>query len=120
MWKTQKKAIFLPSWLFSLPFQERLVFSWIAFPSFHIWPKIFLVGLSSLSMLQFSFLVVVVLFLHQRIPEIICLCNILEVLLLHKFFIIFKKNCGIFHISAQNIDCKYLLELPPHRGGSYV
>ena len=27
------------------------------------------------------------------------------------------KNSGSFHISAQNIDCGYLLE-PPHRGGS--
>ena len=27
------------------------------------------------------------------------------------------KNSGIFHISAQNIDCGYLLE-PPGRGGS--
>ena len=27
------------------------------------------------------------------------------------------KNSDIFHISAQNIDCGYLLE-PPHRGGS--
>ena len=28
-----------------------------------------------------------------------------------------KKNSDIFHISAQNIDCGYLLE-PPYRGGS--
>ena len=28
-----------------------------------------------------------------------------------------KKNSDIFHISAQNIDCGYLLE-PPRRGGS--
>ena len=27
------------------------------------------------------------------------------------------KNSGIFHISAQNIDCGYSLELP-HRGNS--
>ena len=27
------------------------------------------------------------------------------------------KNSGNFHISAQNIDCGYLLE-PPRRGGS--
>ena len=27
-----------------------------------------------------------------------------------------KKNSDIFHISAQNIDCGYLLE-PPWRGG---
>ena len=27
------------------------------------------------------------------------------------------KNSGSFHISAQNIDCRYLLE-PPRRGGS--
>ena len=27
------------------------------------------------------------------------------------------KNSGIFHISAQNIDCEYSLE-PPRRGGS--
>ena len=27
------------------------------------------------------------------------------------------KNCGIFHIFAQNIDCVYTLE-PLHRGGS--
>ena len=27
------------------------------------------------------------------------------------------KNSDIFHISAQNIDCRYSLE-PPHRGGS--
>ena len=27
------------------------------------------------------------------------------------------KNSGSFHISAQNIDCGYLLELP-QRGGS--
>ena len=27
------------------------------------------------------------------------------------------KNCDIFHISAQNIDCGYSLE-PPRRGGS--
>ena len=27
------------------------------------------------------------------------------------------KNSGNFHISAQSIDCGYLLE-PPHRGGS--
>ena len=27
------------------------------------------------------------------------------------------KNSDIFHVSAQNIDCWYLLE-PPHRGGS--
>ena len=27
------------------------------------------------------------------------------------------KNSGIFHISAQNIDCGYLSE-PPRRGGS--
>ena len=27
------------------------------------------------------------------------------------------KNSNIFHISAQNIDCGYLLE-PPQRGGS--
>ena len=28
-----------------------------------------------------------------------------------------RKNSGSFHISAQNIDCGYLLE-PPRRGGS--
>ena len=28
-----------------------------------------------------------------------------------------KKNFGSFHISAQNLDCWYLLE-PPQRGGS--
>ena len=28
-----------------------------------------------------------------------------------------KKNSDIFHISAQNIDCGYLLE-PPRGGGS--
>ena len=28
------------------------------------------------------------------------------------------KNSDIFHISAQNIDCGYSLELPP-RGWSY-
>ena len=28
-----------------------------------------------------------------------------------------KKNSDIFHISAQNIDCRYSLE-PPRRGGS--
>ena len=28
-----------------------------------------------------------------------------------------KKNCNIFHISTQNIDCRYSLE-PPRRGGS--
>ena len=28
-----------------------------------------------------------------------------------------KKKSDIFHISAQNIDCGYLLE-PPRRGGS--
>ena len=28
------------------------------------------------------------------------------------------KNSDIFHISAQYIDCGYLLE-PPRRGGSY-
>ena len=27
------------------------------------------------------------------------------------------KNSDIFHVSAQNIDCGYLLE-PPRRGGS--
>ena len=27
------------------------------------------------------------------------------------------KNCNIFHISTQNIDCGYSLE-PPRRGGS--
>ena len=27
------------------------------------------------------------------------------------------KNCDIFHVSAQNIDCGYSLE-PPRRGGS--
>ena len=27
------------------------------------------------------------------------------------------KNCDIFHISAQNIDCGYSLE-PPRRGDS--
>ena len=27
------------------------------------------------------------------------------------------KNSDIFHVSAQNIDCGYLLE-PPHRGGT--
>ena len=27
------------------------------------------------------------------------------------------KNSGIFHISPQNIDCRYSLE-PPRRGGS--
>ena len=27
------------------------------------------------------------------------------------------KNSDIFHISAQNIDCGYMLE-PPHWGGS--
>ena len=27
------------------------------------------------------------------------------------------KNSGSFHISAQNIDCGYLLE-PPRQGGS--
>ena len=27
------------------------------------------------------------------------------------------KNSDIFHISAQNIDCRYSLE-PPRRGGS--
>ena len=27
------------------------------------------------------------------------------------------KNSGSFHISAQNIDCGYLLE-PPQQGGS--
>ena len=27
------------------------------------------------------------------------------------------KNCDIFHISAQNMDCGYSLE-PPRRGGS--
>ena len=27
------------------------------------------------------------------------------------------ENSDIFHVSAQNIDCGYLLE-PPHRGGS--
>ena len=27
------------------------------------------------------------------------------------------KNCDIFHISAQNIDCRNSLE-PPRRGGS--
>ena len=27
------------------------------------------------------------------------------------------NNSGSFHISAQNIDCRYLLE-PPRRGGS--
>ena len=31
--------------------------------------------------------------------------------------IIYKKNQIFFHISAQNIDCGYLLE-PPQRGGS--
>ena len=30
---------------------------------------------------------------------------------------VFDKNSGIFHISAQNIDCSYLLE-PSRRGGS--
>ena len=30
---------------------------------------------------------------------------------------IFKYNFDIFHISAQNIDCRYSLE-PPRRGGS--
>ena len=29
----------------------------------------------------------------------------------------FRKNSDIFHISAQNINCRYSLELP-HRGGS--
>ena len=28
------------------------------------------------------------------------------------------KNSGSFHISAQNMDCRYLLE-PPRRDGSY-
>ena len=28
------------------------------------------------------------------------------------------KNSDIFHIFAQNIDCRYSLE-PPRRGGSY-
>ena len=28
-----------------------------------------------------------------------------------------KKNPDIFHISAQNVDCRYSLE-PPRRGGS--
>ena len=27
------------------------------------------------------------------------------------------KNSNIFHVSVQNIDCRYSLE-PPHRGGS--
>ena len=31
--------------------------------------------------------------------------------------IVLDKNSDIFHISAQNIDCKYSLE-PPRRGGS--
>ena len=30
---------------------------------------------------------------------------------------IFRKKSDVFHISAQNIDCGYLLE-PPGRGGS--
>ena len=42
--------------------------------------------------------------------------NILKILKLKKE--IFQiKNSDIFHISAQNIDCGYLLE-PPRRGGS--
>ena len=28
-----------------------------------------------------------------------------------------RKNSGSFHISAQNVDCGYLLE-PPQQGGS--
>ena len=36
---------------------------------------------------------------------------------LQKLKIFRYKNSDIFHISAQNIDCGYLLE-PPRRGGS--
>ena len=37
---------------------------------------------------------------------------------LHQKLKVFRlKNSDIFHISAQNIDCGYLLE-PPRRGGS--
>ena len=36
---------------------------------------------------------------------------------LQKYWKFSDKNSDIFHISAQNIDCGYLLE-PPQRGGS--
>ena len=55
----------------AVPFQEHLVFSSTAFLSFHIWPKRFHVGLSYLSMPQLSYQVAVVLFPHQKSPEII-------------------------------------------------
>ena len=43
--------------------------------------------------------------------------NILKILPKKKINFSDKKNSDIFHISAQNIDCGYLLE-PPQRGGS--
>ena len=36
---------------------------------------------------------------------------------LQKLKIFRYKNSDIFHVSAQNIDCRYSLE-PPRRGGS--
>ena len=43
--------------------------------------------------------------------------NILKILLPKTENFQIKKNSDIFHISAQNIDCTYSLELP-RRGGS--
>ena len=45
------------------------------------------------------------------------LCNILKISPQKKTGSFQIKNSGIFHISAQNIDCGYSLE-PPRRGGS--
>ena len=45
-----------------------------------------------------------------------CLFNILKILP-PKNENVQIKNSDIFHISAQNIDCGYLLE-PPEQGGS--
>ena len=43
--------------------------------------------------------------------------NILKILPPKKKWKFSDKNSGIFHNSAQNIDCGYSLE-PPRRGGS--
>ena len=43
--------------------------------------------------------------------------NILKILHPHPPIPPHPKNCDIFHITAQNIDCGYSLE-PPRRGGS--
>ena len=46
-----------------------------------------------------------------------CLFKYTEKLITEKLKNFQTKNSNIFHISAQNIDCGYLLELP-RRGGS--